>query len=82
MTWLERLSNGIKFRAIMVVAILAMIIPIIVVLVSAAYNVGQKKEAISQETLNLLISYYKDLGFLAVGFLIRTDKTGTNENNN
>jgi ABC-type transport system involved in cytochrome c biogenesis permease subunit len=78
MTWLERISNGFKFRASVMLIVVAILAALFITGLSAYYNVKQGKTAIEQETLNMVISFFKDIALVATGFLFRGQNNKSN----
>lgn len=74
MTWLERLSNGVKLKAAVVIIIACIISVNILIAASAYYNYLQHRVAISDFILQATIVFYTNIASFALGFLFRGEQ--------
>ena len=69
MTWLLKLTEGIKLKAAVVIIVICIISVNILIAASAYYNYLQHKTAISDNTLTNLIMFYSSIAMAGLGFL-------------
>ena len=82
MTWLERLSNGVKLKLGAVIAVLASLGLFTVIIVSGFLNYKQGTPPISDAILNSIIQFVSTVVGGILGYLFRDNEKNKNEKSN